>query len=479
VLRRQVTRLRLAAVAMDLGVAVLTFLLVAALRFRVEPPAGPPPTGIWPLGAAVAWAVVWVAVLWVRGLYARPLDRSWRRELLAVGSGAVLTGLLVLSALFLARLVDVSRLFLLLLFPIGCLVTLASHAAFHRLQARVVTHAGGGGRRLLMVGSGPEAAAFLARVRARPALGLVPVGRLRGDADPPEPADGGAAGRALRATPVLGELGELDHVLRTQVIDEVAVCLEPADAGALDAIVARCREEGRACHVPVGAVPLPLEDAVMEQLDGLAVASVLPRPDHAAGLLVKRGVDIVLGAMLLLLALPLLAILAMGIRLIDGGPVLFRQDRIGRHGRPFRMLKLRTMTADAEERLADLAPLNLIQGSAFKLERDPRLTRTGPFLRRTSLDELPQLWNVLRGEMSLVGPRPPLPEEVAAYDAWHRRRLSVSPGMTGLWQVEGRQDPVFDHWVRLDLVYIDGWSLRLDVVILLRTIPAVLGGGGR
>ena len=179
------------------------------------------------------------------------------------------------------------------------------------------------------------------------------------------------------------------------------------------------------------------------------------------------------------MALPLLAVLAVIIRVVDGGPVLFHQRRIGRHGRPFRMLKLRTMTLDAEERLVDLAPHNAVTGSAFKLERDPRLTRTGAVLRRTSLDELPQLWNVLRGEMSLVGPRPPLPEEVAAYEPWHHRRLSVTPGMTGLWQVEARNHPQFDHWVRLDLAYIDRWSLWLDARILARTIPAVLHRDGR
>jgi lipopolysaccharide/colanic/teichoic acid biosynthesis glycosyltransferase len=143
------------------------------------------------------------------------------------------------------------------------------------------------------------------------------------------------------------------------------------------------------------------------------------------------------------------------------------------------MLKLRTMRPGAEGRQEDLAGLNAVTGSAFKLARDPRLTRTGGFLRRTSLDELPQLWNVLRGEMSLVGPRPPLPEEVERYEPWHRRRLSVTPGMTGLWQVEARNHPEFDHWVRLDLRYIETWSLRLDAEILLRTIPAVLRGDGR
>jgi lipopolysaccharide/colanic/teichoic acid biosynthesis glycosyltransferase len=162
---------------------------------------------------------------------------------------------------------------------------------------------------------------------------------------------------------------------------------------------------------------------------------------------------------------------------IDGGrPILFRQDRIGLHGRPFRVAKFRSMTHDAEARRAGLADQNEINGRAFKITDDPRVTRVGRFLRRTSLDELPQLFNVLRGEMSLVGPRPPLPGEVDSYDLWHRRRLSMKPGITGLWQVRARREPEFDRWVAADLEYIDRWSLWLDVKILARTIPAALEG---
>jgi lipopolysaccharide/colanic/teichoic acid biosynthesis glycosyltransferase len=171
--------------------------------------------------------------------------------------------------------------------------------------------------------------------------------------------------------------------------------------------------------------------------------------------------------------------LAVGVRVRDGAPVLFRQTRIGEHGRPFKVVKFRTMAVDAEERLSELEALNEIQGHAFKVTHDPRVTRTGRFLRALSLDELPQLWNVLRGEMSLVGPRPPLPREVDGYDIWHRRRLSMKPGITGLWQVAARREPEFDRWVRMDLEYIDRWSLWLDLKIMARTIPAVIGHEGR
>ena len=178
----------------------------------------------------------------------------------------------------------------------------------------------------------------------------------------------------------------------------------------------------------------------------------------------------------MLVLAPVAAVIAILVARSSRGSILFRQTRVGLHGRTFQMVKFRTMVSDAEERLAELAERNEIKGPAFKIERDPRITRVGRVLRRTSLDELPQLWNVLHGEMSLVGHRPPLPSEVQGYDLWHRRRLSMKPGMTGLWQVKGRREPHFDRWVEIDLEYIDSWSLWLDFRILARTVPAMLQG---
>ena len=178
----------------------------------------------------------------------------------------------------------------------------------------------------------------------------------------------------------------------------------------------------------------------------------------------------------MILLSPVLLAIAIAIVLDDRGPVFFRQPRVGLHGRPFMVYKFRTMHLDAHARRGELASQNTVNGHAFKLDDDPRVTRVGRFLRRTSLDELPQLLNVLLGQMSLVGPRPPLPEEVQGYDLWHRRRLSMKPGITGLWQVRDRRDPEFDRWVEADLEYIDRWSLWLDVQILSRTIPAALEG---
>ena len=193
----------------------------------------------------------------------------------------------------------------------------------------------------------------------------------------------------------------------------------------------------------------------------------------------KRAIDIVLASVALVLVSPLMGLIALAIRLDSTGAAWYAHTRMGRRGRPFTMYKFRTMCLHADRLKEHLQHLNTLKGPVFKLPGDPRITRLGRILRRTSLDELPQLLNVLRGDMSLVGPRPPLPDETATYATWHWRRLDVTPGLTGLWQISGRaSEPDFDRWVAWDLRYIDEWSLGLDLRILLQTIPAVLRGHG-
>jgi exopolysaccharide biosynthesis polyprenyl glycosylphosphotransferase len=212
----------------------------------------------------------------------------------------------------------------------------------------------------------------------------------------------------------------------------------------------------------------------IEDLDGTPVYSLVSGPDRVAAFVVKRVFDVLVAGLALVIASPLLGAVALVIRWRDGSPVLFRQVRVGLHGRRFEVLKFRTMTLDAEERYEDLVDQS--DARAFKLTDDPRITPTGRFLRGTSLDELPQLWNVLLGQMSLVGPRPAPPREVQGYDMWHRRRLSMKPGITGLWQVSDRRTGDFDSRAQLDLSYIDRWSLWLDLKILARTVPAAFDG---
>ncbi len=215
-----------------------------------------------------------------------------------------------------------------------------------------------------------------------------------------------------------------------------------------------------------------------QQVAGLPLIHVTTPSLEAGQRVAKRLFDVAVSAGLIVLSSPLLTVLALMVKLDSTGPVLFRQERVGFEGAPFNMLKFRSMVVDAEARLAEHADRNEGNGLLFKIRNDPRITRTGSFLRRYSLDELPQLFNVLSGSMSLVGPRPPLPREVEAYEQDVRRRLLVKPGVTGLWQVSGRSDLSWQDSVRLDLYYVENWSLAGDLIILLRTARAVLGGHG-
>ena len=279
--------------------------------------------------------------------------------------------------------------------------------------------------------------------------------------------------------PILGTLGDLEQILHSQIVDEVAICLPFAMEELIEQSAFLCEQEGKVVRMPIAPVERVVTAGRFESVDGIGIYTLANGPDRAASLLVKRILDMAGSAVLLVVLSPVLILVAALVKLDSQGPALFRQERVGLHGRTFQVLKFRSMCSDAEKQLGELTRHNRIKGHAFKLDWDPRTTRVGRFLRRSSLDELPQLWNVLRGEMSLVGPRPPLPSEVAKYDIWHRRRLSMKPGMTGLWQVDGRNEREFDRWVETDLEYIDTWSLWLDFKIIARTVPAVLAGTGR
>ncbi|NLJ35481.1 MAG: sugar transferase [candidate division WS1 bacterium] len=206
--------------------------------------------------------------------------------------------------------------------------------------------------------------------------------------------------------------------------------------------------------------------------------STWSRVNSRAYLFAKRCMDVIGAATALLIISPLLLGVAVAIKLTSPGPVFYRQLRLGRDARPFYMLKFRSMRKDADAMRAQLAEFNEADGPVFKIRSDPRVTSVGRFIRKYSIDELPQLWHVLVGTMSLVGPRPPIPEEVASYEEWHKRRLTVKPGLTCIWQVQGRSDVSFDEWMRMDIEYIETRSLLLDIKLLLKTVPAVLGGRG-
>ena len=476
-IRRHITALKASLMAADGASAIGLFVIVSMLRFGAD--WGPTwrAVGVDPLWLAAIYGAAWVLILWITGLYRLRTRWTWRSEVLDLSRATLLVAVSTFCALFVFKLPNVSRLFLVELFVLQGVITVTSRSAL-RWAFRAGRTRGLNARYMLVVGDGPEARAFATRVERHPELGLRIIGFLAA----PGRAEVGTAGWGP-AEPlgpdVIGYVDDIVDILHAQVVDEVAICLPRAAWAFAEPITSLCAEEGRIVRIPVdGGTPV-VNTGRIEDFDGMQVLSLVHGPDRAAALFLKRILDIGGAVIALVLLSPVFLVVAIRIVSVDGWPVLFRQTRLGLHGRPFTVVKFRTMRPDAESLLDALAAQNEISGHAFKVTEDPRLSRSGRFLRRSSLDELPQLWNVLRGEMSLVGPRPPLPSEVDHYDLWHRRRLSMKPGMTGLWQVAARREQEFDRWVALDLDYIDRWSLWLDVKILARTIPAVLSGAGR
>ncbi len=275
-------------------------------------------------------------------------------------------------------------------------------------------------------------------------------------------------------------VSELESVMAHQAIDEVLVALPPNKYGpVVERIVRRCEEEGIIVRVRAEMFNLQVARSYVDELEGLPVLTIRSGPADDWRLFAKRAVDIFGSALLLLVLAPLFAVVALLIKLDSPGQAFFAQERIGFNKRRFQLLKFRTMVDGADQQQGTLEHLNEAEGPVFKIKNDPRVTRLGKFLRRCSIDELPQLVNVLKGDMSLVGPRPLPVRDVARIDvSSHKRRFSIKPGITCLWQINGRSNIGFDDWVRLDLEYIDKWSLGLDFRILLKTVPAVLRGPG-
>ncbi len=324
-------------------------------------------------------------------------------------------------------------------------------------------------RHILFVGTNATAVALARQVTARLELGYRVEGFLADSSDAP------AALPDDVTWPVIGTTADLRRILEDGIVDEVMICLPVAQFFVdIYQMIDLCQERGVVVRVRPELFDVGmLSRSQLELFEGEYIVTFF-RENLLGQLLAKRLLDIVASTVLLILVSPLMAVVAIAIMLDSPGPVLFRQERLGMNKRRFTLLKFRSMVADAEGQQALVQGLNEMDGPVFKAANDPRITRVGRFIRRTSIDELPQLVNVLRGEMSLVGPRPPLPSEVDQYEWSNRKRISVVPGITGLWQVSGRNDVSFQQWMELDREYIETWSFWLDVKILAKTIPVVL-----
>ena len=389
---------------------------------------------------------------------------SYPRTLVLVGRPFLLGAPLLGSLVFLVQDKMFSRPLFVAYLLIGyTLITLEKMAI--QLVQREVRRQGFNYRRVLMVGVGPEARPLAQLLQEQAHLGMRLIGHIT---LPGEPVDPGLSSQ------VLGEIDSLSAVLDEHVVDEVFFAVRPGVMASLEPHIRKCEEVGVRVHLRADFFSTLISRTYTSDIDGMPILTFSSTPQRGYLLLVKRTMDLTISSLGIVILSPLMAAIALAIKYTSTGPVFFRQERTGLNGRRFSLLKFRSMRVDADKEQEQLAALNEASGPVFKIKNDPRVTSVGRWLRRLSLDELPQLWNILRGDMSLVGPRPPIPQEVEKYHRWQRRRLSMKPGLTCLWQINGRSALDFDTWMKLDMEYIDNWSLSLDLKILARTVAAVL-----
>lgn len=336
----------------------------------------------------------------------------------------------------------------------------------------------------LVVGRGPEAALCINEMRERPALGYRVIGVVENDLHKVTGAS------QFEGVPVVGTLKELPEAIRDAGANEVIIADPHVDGDALFEVMMRCgRRRGIEFRIAPNLFNCLPRKTEIDQIGALPMIRLFREPLSSSSRLLKRTSDVVIAALALVLAAPLWLLIALLIKLDSRGPVFYLQERVGMDGRIFLCYKFRTMHPGADSKIhrdyqrqfiAGRAEANLGDGEqpVYKFQSDARITRVGRWLRRASLDEIPQLFNVLRGEMSVVGPRPPIPYEVEDYELWHRKRLDMKPGLTGLWQVSGRNRIPFEEMVKLDLFYIENWSLLLDLKIIMRTALVIIRGDG-
>lgn len=412
----------------------------------------------------------WGAFLYSSGMYTSFRLKKTTEVLFIVYQAAYLSFFLFAGVCYALRIAHISRVFVFLVF----LFTTIFLAVEKLVILKVFRHLRKKGfnyRYVLMVGTDQRARDFIKRIEENRELGLNLVGLVSLEKD--------EVGRSIEGYPVLGTLEQVPQIYRANTIDQALFVVPYSFLGEIERAIIYFETVGVKVNVAMDYFSERFARAKATEFFDVPFLSFETTKERLLPLAVKRFMDIVLSGIGLIILSPIFLVTAILIKLTSPGPVLFIQERGSVNGRKFRLYKFRTMSADAEQRLAELRSLNEMNGPAFKLKDDPRITKIGKILRKLSIDELPQLWNVFKGDMSLVGPRPPLLSEVEQYDDWQYRRLSMRPGITCLWQVSGRNKITdFDKWAKLDLDYIDNWSLWMDFEILLRTVPVVLLGIG-
>ena len=424
---------------------------------------------------ALFFAALGFGILLIRGVYWLPRSTGLLDESVMIIGGLTTAMAGVILTAFLTRFVP-SRLVFIYAWAIA-IVLFVLRRVLSRAIRTSLWKRGLYVNRVLVVGSGEAGRRIMQAMLNSPALGYKLVGFVN---DLPGTSDLSlATEHRVHRAPRIGALDDLDRLVGQYRVDEVIVALPADELNRVPKIIEQCRARSVLFKVVPDLLQLSLDRVDLGEVAGLPLIGVKPASIQGGQLLAKRAIDAMVATFVLAIGALPMAIIAIAVHLSSDGPILYRQTRVGKNGSRFTLAKFRCMVNSADELRADLIAMHDSQDPRlFKLRNDPRLTFIGRILRRWSLDELPQFWHVLKGEMSLVGPRPQMPEEVADYEEWHLQRLAVTPGLTGLWQVNGRSQLSFDEMVRLDLYYAEHWSPWLDIKIVLRTFPAVILGRG-
>ncbi len=468
--KRQEALFAQAVLVSDVAVLVASFFLAYLFRARLAwyGELLPLEQFVWVLGVIV---VLWPTLARSVGLTDSQTYLWPRRVFLLTARVHVIGGLALLSSLYLLRAVEVSRLFIQTFLAVSAVALAAERVLIRRVVVRSAAGRDRHARRTVVIGTTPAAARFDRLLTIRAHWGSEISGFLIAD---------GPFQQTFCSKPILGRLRDLEPLLDTAIVDDV-VLAAPLEVSAIDRIAHACAERGLTFHTLVDVPATAQARHHAEALGGgLYLMSLERTPQNIVPLLLKRAMDIGAGVLGLVVFAVAYVVCAPLIKRGSPGPALFAQQRVGRNGRPFTLYKFRTMGRDAEAQKAALAASNGMRGHLFKIAADPRVTPFGRILRRLYVDELPQFWNVLKGDMSLVGPRPPTPDEVAEYSPYHRRRLSVRPGLTGPWQATGNGAVGdFEEVVRMECDYIDQWTLWCDFQVLLRTCLTVARMAGQ
>ncbi len=452
---------------------VLAFALAYLIRYRLQWFRAVDPVFQTDFSSYVFSCLALVCILFLlfhfSGVYRQRRGRLWIEEIYTIASATtigvvtLITINLVFSPMLYSRL-------LFLYTAILVVVLLGLNRGTIALLRTYLRRYGIGVQRVVLVGAGDVGRMVMRTIAARPGLGYRLIGFLDDN-----PAKGSTDIGRFKA---LGSVDRFAQVRETYPLDLVIICLPWQSHRTVARLLNECDQAGIKAQVVPDIFLMTKNQMEVEEINGIPLISTRSVSIAGWNLIIKRALDLVISSVIALLTLPITLLIALAIRLDSPGPILYSQVRVGKNEQRFRIYKFRSMVINADAQRNAVANLNEATGPLFKVRDDPRKTRVGRLLRRFSLDELPQLINVFRGEMSLVGPRPNLPEEVAQYEEWHHKRLSVSPGATGLWQISGRSDLTFDEMVLLDIYYAENWSVGLDLSILLTTIPKVLLGKG-